>query len=387
MIYRTNPRNKEQLSQLGFGCMRFDRDDREVEKQIAYAIENGVNYFDTAYAYPNNEERLGRALAAGGYRDKVSIATKMPTYLISKPEDFNKMFQTQLKRLQTDYIDYYLMHMLSNVGEWERVCNLGILDFINEKKKNGQIGNIGFSYHGGLQEFKKLIDIYDWDFCMIQFNYLDENNQAGKSGLDYAASKGLPVMIMEPLRGGKLVNKLPKEAMKVWDNAPVKRSPAEWALRWVWNHPAVVTVLSGMNSMEMIEENIRIASEAKAEELTPADLALYEQVRKIILGKETVPCTGCGYCMPCPRGVDIPMCFSCYNDKKSGIERGIKAEFYYIQRAHNHQASLCIGCGKCEGHCPQNIAIREELKKVRKELEGPLYRPARYITKKIMKLT
>lgn len=300
MIYRTNPRNKEQLSQLGFGCMRFDRDDREVEKQIAYAIENGVNYFDTAYAYPNNEERLGRALAAGGYRDKVSIATKMPTYLISKPEDFNKMFQTQLKRLQTDYIDYYLMHMLSNVGEWERVCNLGILDFINEKKKNGQIGNIGFSYHGGLQEFKNLIDIYDWDFCMIQFNYLDENNQAGKSGLDYAASKGLPVMIMEPLRGGKLVNKLPKEAMKVWDNAPVKRSPAEWALRWVWNHPAVVTVLSGMNSMEMLEENIRIASEAKAEELTPTDLALYEQVRKIILGKETVPCTGCGYCMPCP---------------------------------------------------------------------------------------
>lgn len=387
MIYRTNPRNKEQLSQLGFGCMRFNKDDREVEKQIAYAVENGVNYFDTAYAYPNSEERLGRVLAAGGYRDRVSIATKMPTYLINKPGGFDQMFYTQLKRLQTDHIDYYLMHMLSNVGEWERVCNLGILDFIDQKKKNGQIRNLGFSYHGGLREFKDLIDIYDWDFCMIQFNYLDENNQAGKSGLEYAASKGLPVMIMEPLRGGKLVNKLPKEAMKIWEHTSLKRSPAEWALRWVWNHPAVTTVLSGMNSMEMVEENIRIASEAKADDLSSADLALYEQVRNIILGKETVPCTGCNYCMPCPQGVDIPMCFTCYNDKKSGIESGMSAEFFYIQRAYNHQASLCIECGKCEKHCPQGIAIRKELKKVKTELEGPLYRPARYIAKKIMKLS
>lgn len=386
MIYRTNPRNGEQLSQLGFGCMRFDRDDRKVEQQIAHAIENGVNYFDTAYAYPNSEERLGRVLAAGGYRDKVFIATKMPTYLINKPDGFERMFCTQLKRLQTDHIDYYLMHMLPNVGEWERVCNLGILDFIDGKKKSGQIRNLGFSYHGGLQEFKNLTDIYDWDFCMIQFNYLDENNQAGKSGLEYAASKGLPVMIMEPLRGGKLVNKLPKEAVKIWEHAPAKRSPAEWALRWVWNHPEVATVLSGMNSMEMVEENIRIASEAKADDLSQADLALYEQVRKIILGKGTVPCTGCNYCMPCPRGVDIPMCFTCYNDRKSGIENGMFAEFYYIQRAYNHQASLCIECGKCEKHCPQNIAIREELKKVKKELEGPFYRPVRYIAKKIMKL-
>ena len=387
MIYRTNPRNKEQLSQLGFGCMRFNKDDREVEKQIAYAVENGVNYFDTAYAYPNSEERLGRVLAAGGYRDKVSIATKMPTYLINKPGGFDQMFYTQLKRLQTDHIDYYLMHMLSNVGEWERVCNLGILDFIDQKKKNGQIRNLGFSYHGGLREFKDLIDIYDWDFCMIQFNYLDENNQAGKSGLEYAASKGLPVMIMEPLRGGKLVNKLPKEAMKIWEHTSLKRSPAEWALRWVWNHPAVITVLSGMNSMEMVEENIRIASEAKADDLSSADLALYEQVRNIILGKETVPCTGCNYCMPCPQGVDIPMCFTCYNDKKSGIESGMSAELFYIQRAYNHQVSLCIECGKCEKYCPQGIAIRKELKKVKTELEGPLYRPVRYIAKKIMKLS
>ncbi len=386
MIYRTNPRNKEQLSQLGFGCMRFGKDDRELEKQITYAIRKGVNYFDTAYAYPNSEERLGKILAAGGYREKVFISTKMPTYLINKPAGFEQMFAAQLKRLQTDYIDYYLMHMLSNVSEWKRVCSLGILDFINEKKKNGQIRNVGFSYHGGLQDFKDLIDIYDWDCCMIQFNYLDEHSQAGKSGLEYAAAKGLPVMIMEPLRGGKLVHKLPKEALKVWEHAPQKRSPAEWALRWVWNHPAVTTVLSGMNSVKMVKENIQIASVANAGGLSPSDLALYEKARKIILGKETVPCTGCNYCMPCPRGIDIPMCFACYNDKKSGIEKGIAAEFFYILRTHNHQASLCVSCGKCEKHCPQHIAIRKELRKVKKELEGPLYRPARHIIKKIMKL-
>lgn len=386
MIYRTNPRNNEQLSQLGFGCMRFDRDDREVEREIACAIENGVNYFDTAYIYPNSEERLGRILAKGDFRGRVSIATKLPTYLVKRPEDIERMFRTQLKRLQTDYIDYYLMHMLPNAAEWKRMCELGILDFISEKKRSGEIRNIGFSYHGGLPEFKELVDVYDWDFCMIQFNYLDENNQAGRSGLDYAASKGLPVMIMEPLRGGKLVSKLPKEAVKVWEHAEPSRSPAEWALRWVWNNPAVTTVLSGMNSMEMVKENIRIASDAQANALTPAELSLYDQVRRIILGKSTEPCTGCGYCMPCPHNVDIPMCFTCYNDKKSGIETGLLTEAYYIQRTHNHQASLCAGCGKCEKHCPQGIAIREELKKVQKEFEGPLYRPARFIAKKILKL-
>jgi predicted aldo/keto reductase-like oxidoreductase len=264
---------------------------------------------------------------------------------------------------------------------------MGILDFIKERKNAGQIRNIGFSYHGGLQEFKDLVDIYDWDFCMLQFNYLDENNQAGKSGIEYAASKGLPVMVMEPLRGGKLVDKLPKEAMDIWKDAPQKRSAAEWALRWVWNHPAVTTVLSGMSTHEMVDENIRIASESSANELTSADMKLFEQVRHIMLGKGTVPCTGCNYCMPCPKGVDIPMCFTCYNDKKSGIEGGISTNFYYIQRVFNHNASLCVECGKCEKHCPQNIAIREELKKVKNEMEGILYKPMRFIAKKVMKLS
>lgn len=329
MLYRTNPKNGEKISQLAFGCMRFARDDNEVEREIQYAIENGVNYFDTAYGYSGSEERLGRVLAKG-YRQQVSVATKMPTYLLNKVEGIGKMFDTELKRLQTDYIDYYMMHMLTNVKEWERMCNIGMLDFIKEKKASGQIRNIGFSYHGGLQDFKALVDVYDWDFCMIQFNYLDENNQAGKAGLDYAAAKGLPVMIMEPLRGSKLAGGLPKEAMAAFESAPEKRSPAEWGLRWVWNHPAVTTVLSGMNSMEMVQENIRIASDAQANSLTESELVIYDRVRQAILGKDTIPCTGCNYCMPCPKGVDIPMCFTCYNDKKMGIETGITASFYYI---------------------------------------------------------
>ncbi len=386
MIYRENQKNGDKISQLGFGCMRFDKDDKEVEKQIIYAIENGVNYFDTAYIYTNSEERLGRVLAKG-YREKVSIATKMPTYMINKTEGFNQMFNTQLTRLQTDYIDYYFMHMLSSVEEWERVCKLGILDFINEKKKSGQIKNVGFSYHGGVQGFKDLVDAYDWDFCMLQFNYLDENNQAGKSGVEYASSKGLPLMIMEPLRGGKLVNNLPKDAQDIWAKAEGNRSAAEWALRWVWNNPAVLTVLSGMNSMEMIEENIRIASEAKVNELTEEELSLYGKVVKAILGKDTIPCTGCNYCIPCPKGVEIPLCFTSYNDKKSGIEKGFLTNFFYIQRLNKHEASLCVECGKCEKHCPQNIAIMKELKKVRKEMEGPLYRPLRFLVRKLMKIS
>lgn len=384
MLYRTNPKNKDQLSQLGFGCMRFARDDKEVEKQIIYAIEQGINYFDTAYMYPNSEERLGKVLAKG-YRDKVFIATKIPTFMVKKYEDFDRILDTELKRLQTDHIDYYFMHMLSTVSEWNRVCQMGILDWIDKRKKAGQLRNIGFSFHGGLQDFKAVIDAHDWDFCMLQFNYLDENNQAGRAGVEYAASKGLPVMVMEPLRGGKLVSKLPKEALNVWEKAHVKRSPAEWALRWVWNHPAVITVLSGMNTMEMVEENIRIASEAKAKEMSSAELALYDKVCQIIMGKGTVPCTGCNYCMPCPRGVDIPMCFTCYNDRKSGIESGMTTKFYYIQRTNNHQASLCSECGKCEKHCPQGIAIRKELKTVSGEMEGLFYRPLRYAMNKIMK--
>lgn len=387
MNYRVNPKNNDKLSILGFGCMRFAKDEKEVEKQIIYAIENGVNYFDTAYIYPNSEAVLGRVLAKG-YRDKVKIATKMPPYLIRKYEDFDKIFYVQLERLQTDYIDYYFIHMLTDVKIWSRLVNLGILKWIEEKKEKGQIINIGFSYHGGKEEFIKLVDAYDWEFCMIQYNYLDENNQAGKSGLEYASAKGLPVMVMEPLRGGKLVTNLPKEVYNVWETAQVKRTPAEWAFRWIWNHPEVTVVLSGMNSKEMIEENIRVASQVQANSFTNDELDLFQKVRRILNEKIKVPCTGCSYCMPCPKGVDIPTCFSCFNDRE--IEGKFTSRWKYIMqtslKSEAHNASLCVECGQCEKHCPQNIAIMKELKNVTKALEGFAYKPARILIKKFMKL-
>jgi predicted aldo/keto reductase-like oxidoreductase len=387
MNYRVNPKNGDKLSILGFGCMRFAKDEKEVEKEIIHAIENGVNYFDTAYIYPNSEAILGRVLAKG-YRDRVKVATKLPPYLVKKYEDLDKIFNTELERLQTDHIDYYFMHMLTDVNIWKRLVDLGILKWIEEKKQKGQIINIGFSYHGGKEEFIKLVDIYDWEFCMIQYNYLDEHNQAGRSGLEYASSKGLPVMVMEPLRGGKLVTNLPKEVYDIWDNAYVKRSPAEWAFRWIWNHKEVTVVLSGMNSMEMIDQNIKAASDSEANAFTDADFDLFKRVRKILDDKIKVPCTGCNYCMPCPKGVDIPTCFSCYNDRE--IEGKISAFSKYIMqtsiRSETHNASLCVQCGKCESHCPQKIAIRDELAKVSKTMEGFYYKPIKFLIKKFMRL-
>lgn len=388
MNYRVNPKNHEKLSILGFGCMRFAKDEKEVEKEIIHAIESGVNYFDTAYIYPNSEAILGRVLAKNGYRERVNIATKLPPYLVKKSEDFDKLFYAELERLQTDYIDYYLIHMLTDVTTWHRLIDLGVLDWIKEKKEKGQIRNMGFSYHGGREEFVKLVDVYEWEFCLIQYNYLDENNQAGKSGLQYAASKGLPVMVMEPLRGGKLVSNLPKEVYDAFNKASVKRTPAEWAFRWLWNQPEVTVVLSGMNSMEMLNENLSVASTAEANTFSTADLEIFKKVRTILNDKIKIPCTGCNYCMPCPAGVDIPTCFTCYNDRE--IEGKMGAFVKYIMqtslKSKAQNASLCTKCGKCEKHCPQKIEIRKELKTVSKAMEKFYYKPTRVVIKKFMKL-
>lgn len=393
MNYRINPKNGDKLSVLGFGCMRFTKnglsvDEKEVERQILYAVEKGVNYFDTAYIYPNSEEILGRIVAKNNIREKIKIATKLPPYLIKTYSDFDKIFNTELKRLQTDYIDYYFMHMLTDVNVWKRLVELGIEKWIAEKKSEGKIKNIGFSYHGGKSEFIKIIDTYDWEFCMIQYNYFDENNQAGKSGLLYASSKGLPVMIMEPLRGGRIVDNLPKEVEKVWANATPKRTPVEWALKWIWNHPEVNVVLSGMSSYEQVSQNIEIASTSEANALSNDELQLFEDVKKIMNETIIVPCTGCGYCIPCPTGVDIPTCFSCYNNVK--IESKMRAIVTYIMqtsiKTNPTNASMCIKCGKCEQHCPQNIHIRERLDDVKNNLEGFYYKPLKAIIKKFMKL-
>ena len=384
MNYRINPKNGDKVSILAFGCMRFHKNEDEVRRQVAHAIDMGINYFDTAYIYPNSEAVLGRVLPKE-HRGKVFIATKLPPYFVKKYEDFDKIFNTELSRLQTDYIDYYLMHMIADAKEWKRLSDLGAQTWLKQKKQEGKIRNAGFSYHGGVAEFKKLVDAYDWDFTMLQYNFLDEFNQAGYEGVSYAASKGLPVMVMEPLRGGRLAVNQPEEVMKVWDKSPVKRTPAEWALRWVWNHPEVLTVLSGMNTMEMIDENIKTASSAEALALTDFEHSLFKEVKQGLMSKTKVLCTGCNYCMPCPQGVDIPLCFDCYNSSSSSSK--LVSRFYYIFRANNHNASLCINCGKCEKHCPQKIAIREELGNIKKYFGGPLYKPMRFIIKKFMKLS
>jgi predicted aldo/keto reductase-like oxidoreductase len=386
--YRVNPKNNDKLSILGFGCMRLPRDEEEAYRQLRYAIDNGVNYFDTAYIYQGNEIALGKALSRTGRRDEIKIATKIPHYSIKSTEDMERIFTSQLERLQTSFIDYYLIHMLSDVKVWDRLSRLGAAAWLEEKKKCGKIKNIGFSYHGGRQDIISLLDIYDWDFCMIQYNYLDESNQAGKTGLLYASSKAVPVMVMEPLRGGKLVDSLPKEVYQIFRQANPSRTPAEWALRWIWNHKEVATALSGMNSMEMLKENIRIANDAKADEFTAEDEAMFKKVREILLKTIKVPCTGCGYCLPCPNGVDIPVCFSCLND--IAIEGGFNAFLKYLMqttmRSEPINASRCVKCGRCEKKCPQAIPIMKSLEQAAKSLEPFFYKPAAYIIKKYMKL-
>lgn len=377
------------ISILGFGCMRFPMsmgriDMAETEREIMAAYRGGVNYFDTAYVYPGSEAALGEILEKNGIRDKVNITTKLPHYLIRSREGVEKMFAEELRRLRTDHVDYYLMHMLTDVQTWEKLKNLGVLDWLEEKKRSGEIRQVGFSYHGNTDMFCKLVDAYDWDLCMIQYNYMDEHSQAGRRGLEFAHAKGLPVMIMEPLRGGKLVSHLPEDAKRIFAQHPVKRTPAQWAFRWLWNQPEVTCVLSGMNSMEMVQDNMETASSVEVGELTPADLDMLSQVLKATNARMKVGCTGCGYCMPCPRNVDIPGTFAAYNRRYSeGKFWGlVDYAICTAMRKTSTAASNCVECGKCEKHCPQKIEIRKELKNARRELEVPIYRIVRKLLEK-----
>lgn len=390
MNYRTGS-GEDQLSIIGFGCMRFPKkgnsiDMEETEREILHAIESGVNYFDTAYIYGGSEEALGTILAKNGVREKIHIATKLPYYLLKKKEDMDRFFDEQLRRLKTDYVDYYLMHMLPDINMWNKLIDMGILSWLEDKKEKGQIRHIGFSYHGNSDTFIELVDAYDWEFCQIQYNYMDEFSQAGKRGIQHANKKGIPVIIMEPLRGGRLVNDLPKDAKTCFEEAVPKRSAAEWALRWLWNQKEVTVVLSGMNSMDMLKENIRIASEAKIGELGEKEFSMYEKVKAAINEKIKVPCTGCSYCMPCPKGVDIPGSFRCLNVSYSdGYGNGFREYFMCTtMRAKKSNASLCAECGKCEAHCPQSIPIRKELKQVKRRFENPAYKIAAWFVKHVM---
>ena len=380
-----------QISQLGYGCMRFTKkggstDYEKAESEVLRAIELGVNYFDTAYIYPGNEECLGKILANNHVREKINIATKLPQYMIKTKAAIDKTFEEELRRLRTDYIDYYLMHMFTDIQEWENIKALGIEDWIKEHKANGSIRQIGFSYHGDTDMFLKILDAYDWDFCQIQYNYMDEHSQAGRKGLMAAAKKGIPVIIMEPLRGGKLVNQLPEEALTLMRDSERAYSAAEWGLRWLWDQPEVSCILSGMNSMEMVEENIRIASEVEAGQFTESDFELIENVKSIIRQKEKVGCTGCRYCMPCPKGVDIPGIFHYYN--LTALQKKSSARFEFARNLGIRQepvfASQCIGCGKCEKHCPQHINIREKLKEADRELRPLPYKIGIDIARRFM---
>ena len=380
MQYRKDKKGN-QLSILGYGCMRFTKngssiDLEKAEQELMYGISHGINYLDTAYVYPGNEEAVGKILAKNHCREEINLATKLPHYLIRTRAGAEKKFQEELQRLQTDYIDYYLMHMLNDCRTWEKLVQIGIRDWIEEKKKSGVIRNIGFSYHGNSENFRALLDAYDWDFCQIQYNYLDEHAQAGREGLEYAGEKGIPVIIMEPLRGGRLVNHLPQGARECIAKSDTFHSPAELALRWIWDQPQVTCVLSGMNSIDMVKENIRIAETAEPNQFGEQEQALIAQVREEIQKKMKVPCTGCGYCMPCPQHVDIPMAFHCYNlryaeGKHSGMWEYVQST---AMRRDTTSASQCFGCGKCERHCPQGIQIREKLKEAVRELETPKYR-------------
>ena len=393
------PKNGDELSILGFGCMRLpvkedgSIDEERATKQVRYAIDHGVNYVDTAWPYHGGQSELflGRALA-DGYRRKVKLATKLPTWLLKSRKDMDHFLNAQLERLNTDHIDYYLVHAL--LGElWDNVETLGIADFLDGAKADGRITNAGFSFHGAGKDFNRIVDAYDWDFCQIQYNFLDEKNQAGTDGLEYAASKGLGVVIMEPLRGGNLTSPVPPAVKDIWDEATTKRTPAEWALRWVWNHPEVTVILSGMNEETHIEENLTVADNAYPNSLTKAELQLVKKVERKYRELMKVGCTGCRYCMPCPSGVNIPFCFEDYNNLyMSGDAEG--AKFHYAVRLSGvlsvgepEFASRCVQCGECLEKCPQHIDIPTILESVVEELEGPDLEKRVAMAKQVFKKT
>lgn len=391
MQYR-NDRYGNPISILGYGCMRFTQsagrvDVDKAEKEIMEAYRAGVNYFDTAYVYPGSEAALGEILHRNGIREKVNIATKLPHYLIKKPESMETYFGEELRRLQTDHVDYYLMHMLTDTKTWQRLCDLGIVQWLKEKKKSGQIRQVGFSYHGNSDMFCKLLEVYDWDFCQIQYNYLDENSQAGVTGLHRAAEKGLPVIIMEPLRGGRLTGGLPASAKHVIAHVQPAYTPAQWAFRWLWDQKEMTCVLSGMNSLEMVQENICTADGCQPGCVTEEERAIYRKLVAAINENMKVGCTGCRYCMPCPRGVDIPGTFAAYNRMASDGYWKALTEYFMITGVRQDYTGPgnCIGCGKCEQHCPQHLPIRQELQNAKKQLEGIPYRVGKRMLPHIMK--
>jgi predicted aldo/keto reductase-like oxidoreductase len=364
----------------------FDKD--KSEALVLSAIESGVNYFDTAYVYGDSEVVLGEILRKNNVRSKVFLATKLPFQRCKSIEDIEKLFRSQLERLQTDYIDYYLIHNLPTVALWDGLCKLGIGEWIAEKKAQGQIRQIGFSFHGALDEFLALLDAYDWEFCQIQYNYMDENYQAGRVGLAKAHSLGLPVIVMEPLLGGKLATGLPREAARCFHEADPHRSAASWALRWLWDQPEVTLVLSGMSSAEQVTDNIAAAADAQPGMLSATEAAVFEPVIASFRATYKVDCTACNYCMPCPQGVNIPGRFAAYNASYTvGFVSAL--QMYLTTTGLNHAGknkggSGCVKCGACEKKCPQHIEIIKSLEDVTRRMEPFWFKPVLWLVAKVM---
>lgn len=375
MLYRRFGREDFIVSSLGFGCMRFPTinnndeiiDEEKSIEMLRYAIDNGVNYVDTAYPYHKGQSEIlvGKALK-DGYRERVKLATKSPVWLTESYEDFYKYLNEQLEKLQTSYIDMYLLHAL-NKERWEAILKLDVLKFLDEAKEKGLIKHPGFSFHGDLDTFKQIVDSYDWSFCQIQYNILDVDYQAGVEGLKYASSKGLAVIIMEPLKGGKLAVTPPDEIQNLWNKSKIKRPPVHWALKWLWNQPEVTLILSGMSSLDQVMDNISYAEDSEIDSLSDEELKIVDEVRDTYNNLIKINCTKCGYCMPCPQGVDIPLNFSIYNDRH--IYNDLKSSLKKYEDLHeNKKASSCIECGKCQPLCPQNLPIIDTLKTMHEQL-------------------
>ena len=375
MLYRTMPQTGDKISILGYGCMRFPLnaeggiDEARATALIRSAIDSGVNYIDTAWPYHGGESEpvVGRALS-GGYREKVFLATKLPSWYVETPSDMDRYLDEQLEKLQTDHIDYYLLHSL-NQDRWAIMENNGYAAFLDRALSDGRIRRAGFSFHDQLPLFKKIVDAYPWHFCQIQYNFLDTEYQAGTEGLKYAAEKNLGMVIMEPLRGGNLAANVPEDIQAIWNESPKKLSPAGWALRWIWDHPEVQVVLSGMTSEEDLADNLASVEGAEPSTLTAAEKEMVDRVKKEYRNRMKVLCTGCQYCMPCPAGVNIPECFNRYNMAFMFDDVEKARQTYPVFVKSGARASDCVKCGACEVQCPQNLPIRDCLDAVKELLE------------------
>jgi predicted aldo/keto reductase-like oxidoreductase len=399
MQYRTMPGRDERLSALGFGCMRLPTrvggpassliDAARAKAQIVSAIERGVNYIDTAVPYHlgASESFLGEhILSDPGLRERVKLATKLPCIRIKAAELIQPTFDKQLEKLRVESIDYYLLHAL-NGPSWDKMVEFGIIDWMEQRKAEGRVRQMGFSFHGRKQDFLRICDAYDFDFAQVQYNLLDERFQAGIEGIDHAHAKGMGIVVMEPLRGGSLVGRIPAPVQRIYDEAEPKRSPADWALRWIFDNPKVTVVLSGMNEQAHVDENIRVASEALPDGMSAQEREIVARVRDAYRELLQVDCTGCAYCMPCPAGIDIPAAFENLNSYHmfGWLQPTLFHAMYLGMGAKDGQprwTTACTDCGKCERACPQGIRIRETFPQVQRDLEGPLVKSIAWLGRK-----